>query len=113
MHNDCEKELTVKLFPRAKEPPNVINPKWVTVEPEVATLGAQETVYFHVSVSIPEETDAGFYDGMIVIQADDGPEQIKLNIRYCKRVKYEVRPRLDFCSEEVIKNSRKESLTAP
>ena len=77
VHNDCEKELTVKLLPRAKEPPNVIKPEWVTVKPEVATLGAQETVYFHASVTIPKEAGAGFYDGMIAIQSEDGPEQIE------------------------------------
>ncbi|RJS72550.1 MAG: hypothetical protein CW694_02455 [Candidatus Syntrophoarchaeum sp. WYZ-LMO15] len=85
VHNDGNSEITVELVPVMREEDeymykyseNVINPEWVSVNPGEIDLGAQESVKFDISVSIPPDAKSGYYSGMIAIRTDKYPERIE------------------------------------
>ena len=77
--NNGEEDITVELVPISENGyiGRVIKPEWVSVKPAELTLAAGESEEFQISVTIPDDVDAGFYEGMLAFRPEDSVEQVE------------------------------------
>ncbi len=78
--NNGEEDITVELVPISENGymiGRVIKPEWVSVKPAELTLAAGESEEFQISVTIPDDVDAGFYEGMLAVRPENSVEQVE------------------------------------
>jgi len=78
--NNGEEDITVELVPISENGymiGKVIKPEWVSVKPAELTLAAGESEEFQISVTIPDDVDAGFYEGMLAVRPENSVEQVE------------------------------------
>ena len=78
--NNGDEDITVELVPISENGymiGRVIKPEWVSVKPAELTLAAGESEEFQISVTIPDDVDAGFYKGMLAVRPENSVEQVE------------------------------------
>ena len=78
--NNGEEDITVELVPISENGymiGRVIKPEWVSVKPAELTLAAGESEEFQISVTIPDDVDAGFYEGMLAVRPENSVELVE------------------------------------
>jgi len=78
--NNGEEDITVELVPISENGymiGRVIKPEWVSVKPAELTLAAGESEEFQISVTIPDDVDAGFYEGMLAVRPKNSLELVE------------------------------------
>ncbi len=77
--NNGKEDITVELVPISENGyiGRVIKPEWVSVKPAELTLAAGESEEFQISVTIPDDVDAGFYEGMLAVRPKNSLELVE------------------------------------
>jgi len=78
--NNGDEDITVELVPISENGymiGRVIKPEWVSVKPAELTLAAGESEEFQISVTIPDDVDAGFYKGMLAVRPENSLEMVE------------------------------------
>ena len=77
--NNGKEDITVELVPISENGyvGRVIKPEWVSVKPAELTLAAGESEEFQISVTIPDDVDAGFYEGMLAVRPENSVELVE------------------------------------
>ena len=78
--NNGDEDITVELVPISENGymiGRVIKPEWVSVKPAELTLAAGESEEFQISVTIPDDVDAGFYEGMLAVRPENSFELVE------------------------------------
>ena len=77
--NNGKEDITVELVPISENGyvGRVIKPEWVSVKPAELTLAAGESEEFQISVTIPDDVDAGFYEGMLAVRPENSFELVE------------------------------------
>ncbi|MCW3137881.1 MAG: hypothetical protein N2V76_05565 [Methanophagales archaeon] len=78
--NNGDEDITVELVPISENGymiGRVIKPEWVSVKPAELTLADGESEEFQISVTIPDDVDAGFYKGMLAVRPENSLELVE------------------------------------
>lgn len=80
VRNNAKQQRTIEFVPVMYEQggyQSSVEPAWVSVSPSRLTLDAGETAVLTITVSPPEGTPAGYYQGTLALRSSAFPEQLR------------------------------------
>jgi len=80
VRNNAKQQRTIEFVPVMYEQggyQSSVEPAWVSVSPSKLTLDAGESAVLTITVSPPEGTPTGYYQGMLALRSSAFPEQLR------------------------------------